>query len=377
MSIEASQSGEGTFENPYRLPFSKDQLPEEYIVCYADRFHEKLDAEGIDETPLEKKIDGVSRNVFGAYGNPGYFSELFERTNNLQYVEDMYDELLEQTGKPVHSFSREKRIRMAAVISESLGTTLRGMPYNTDKDFFEKTNVARRFISGPKMGVARSQNVEDNALAKVFFCMPIFQYGNYGVNMQTSEKAQEYLKSKINGKKIVLFGGGSSIQDLVYDDENFQPEMIVNVDPHEIFVHGDTSTPNPYARVKALAEDVDIQSKLKEYDCEQVDEIWASFSVPYYIRDPDKIRQMFENAKSLLAPGGTLRIYPFNIAMIGGASLIPTDIGTINLNEERFKAVHDTVLSINDDIEFNVALVNTSGIPGSATLLIQRVTALA
>jgi hypothetical protein len=52
---------------------------------------------------------------------------------------------------------------------------------------------------------------------------------------------------------------------------------------------------------------------MKERQIDGFDEIWASYSVPYYLGSPDQIKGLFTTIKSMLLEGGTARITPLKI----------------------------------------------------------------
>lgn len=377
-NIEARQVGSASHESihSFEQPLASDQSNEEYMVRYAERVSCEITSEEFEKLPREKQIDGLSLNNLGGTATGGWLNQLYAAPINLPHIEKMFSVLNTAYSSPVESFSSEKRERMAQILQTSMGASIQAIPENPDKDFFERTNVSRPFI---KSGYGDKRlGLDDTAITKVLFGIPAFQFEFMG---QPIEGAQEYIRSKINGKKIALFGGGSSVIDLVYNYVDFQPEIIINVDPHVIHADGFTSTPNPYTRIETSAGDPELQKIIGEVGVEQVDEIWATFSVPYYCPDAKQIEDVFENAKKLLAPGGTFRIYPYDLPIIGmhdimhGTSPINGDgvFEIMELNDIRRKAYVKVVEDFNLDPEFNVSLINVSGMPGRATLLIQRI----
>ena len=85
------------------------------------------------------------------------------------------------------------------------------------------------------------------------------------------------------------------------------PARLINVDPFIAPQEG----ADPLLRVSA--SDPRLPEKLEEQGIKKVDEIWATFSVPAYLKAPEKIEQLFANIDLLLATGGSARIWPLAI----------------------------------------------------------------
>ena len=52
-----------------------------------------------------------------------------------------------------------------------------------------------------------------------------------------------------------------------------------------------------------------LQQELQVRDLGPFDEMWASFSVPYYLNTPEGFEGMFETITNNLAEGGIARIF--------------------------------------------------------------------
>jgi hypothetical protein len=112
-----------------------------------------------------------------------------------------------------------------------------------------------------------------------------------------------------NNKRILLIGGGSSpiLTDLL--ELGFWPKSVTNVDPYAL--------PQNDSR-QMLRKENFLKHKIS-YD--SYDEIWALFSLPFWL---DNVKQTdILLAKSLLglAPNGNLRIYPVPLEGQGDACL--------------------------------------------------------
>lgn len=129
-------------------------------------------------------------------------------------------------------------------------------------------------------------------------------------NINSSE-AKQYLKRKLDNKKICLLGGGKSMQDLIESDL-VKPEIIVNVDPFLDKEEISKNIKNNYRSLEMRANDPDLADILKKEGLDTFDEIWASYSVPFYNTTKEQIDNLFNNIDKILSEGGNCRITPLN-----------------------------------------------------------------
>jgi hypothetical protein len=101
-----------------------------------------------------------------------------------------------------------------------------------------------------------------------------------------------------NGKRILLIGGGSSpiLTDLL--KLSFWPKSVTNVDPYAL--------PQNDSRQMLQRENF-LKYKIP-YD--SYDEIWALFSLPFWLDDIKQTDTLLANALLGLAPNGNFRVYP-------------------------------------------------------------------
>ncbi len=101
-----------------------------------------------------------------------------------------------------------------------------------------------------------------------------------------------------NGKRILLIGGGSSpiLTDLL--KLGFCPDSVTNVDPYALPQNDSRQT---------LQRENFLKYKIS-YD--SYDEIWALFSLPFWLDDIKQTYTLLANALLGLAPNGNFRIYP-------------------------------------------------------------------
>jgi hypothetical protein len=126
-----------------------------------------------------------------------------------------------------------------------------------------------------------------------------------------SPEAREYLKKKLDGKVVYLLGGGKSANDLLQDTQ-INPKQIVNIDP---FISEEDIERNKKGLYKSISERADSKNLMEEIDSKKIelaDEIWASYSVPFYNESAEEIDNLFSNIKGLLKEGGNCRITPIS-----------------------------------------------------------------
>lgn len=136
-----------------------------------------------------------------------------------------------------------------------------------------------------------------------------------------TQESLEYIKETIDNKTIALLGGGYSAEDLILRTHSLSksfsiaPKSIVNIDPYIKSEKVDKNSSNAYISIPVRVDDVEtLHNELKEKGLGPFDEMWASFSVPYYLSTPVEIEGMFESITSNLSEGGIARIFPFSIS---------------------------------------------------------------
>jgi len=119
------------------------------------------------------------------------------------------------------------------------------------------------------------------------------------------------LQKMINGKEILVMGGGKSLSDIT-SSSDFSPKRLVNVDPFLNLEDLDKRTlgKDYYKSLPFNPTKKNFQADLKTDGYDTFDEIWATFSVPYYSRTRVEVETLFENGYRLLSPDGTFRVFP-------------------------------------------------------------------
>jgi|GEM_PF-2305906 len=170
-----------------------------------------------------------------------------------------------------------------------------------------------------------------------------------------SDEADAYLARRLAGKRIVLLGGGHSLDDLLHAPD-IHPAEIVNVDPFITEEKIDRNDDTPYRSVPFRAEDPRLVEELRAEGVAEADEVWSSYSVPYYLDSAEDIAGLFGNVRGLLAENGSARITPLKIQSVEGG-------------EDQFAAASAELLaevrSLLDDEGYNAYVVGE-------TLIVER-----
>ncbi len=128
------------------------------------------------------------------------------------------------------------------------------------------------------------------------------------------EKNIEVLREAINNKRILVVGGGTSMDDLLADSR-FAPALLLNVDPFLDKEKPARGAAGYYRSLPLDAASPDFLQGLRAEGHGTFDEIWATWSIPHYCKTPDEVAQSFANMFKALAPGGALRICPITFVV--------------------------------------------------------------
>jgi hypothetical protein len=124
----------------------------------------------------------------------------------------------------------------------------------------------------------------------------------------------EALHEFIDNKKILLVGGGASVQDLTSSDD-FTPNLLLNVDPYTPDVERESTPYYRHLPLDPTSEDFLNDLRIAGYG--KFDEIWATYSVPPHCKDAGQIERLFGNLYEILGPDGNIRDYPLAFFMQG------------------------------------------------------------
>ena len=283
------------------------------------------------------RVTGSLRSTSGISLDKGM--SLQSKPENEQYIEGALRKLEANAGQAKEKFSAEKNEEVLKQV-ERLITPASNVTKSDEVLPYAHTNQNRQFMGV----VGRSDNIP-------------YSHSLFGVGLETPE-AKEYLKKAVEGKTVYLLGGGDSIVDLITSDD-MAPKQVVNFDPFIASEDVQKAKNKNYMSVPLLAEDsASIGKEVERLGIEPAQEIWASYSVPFYMGKPEQIVGLFQTIKNSLAEDGVARITP---------------IAMQREDEESFAALKEVfmgeVKSLTDSPNFNVYTLE--GVTGS-TLFIER-----
>ncbi|HRY36892.1 MAG TPA: hypothetical protein P5230_03395 [Candidatus Magasanikbacteria bacterium] len=296
---EITESTESSSEKYDILP---DESPEHYIyrISKPVEVNKLTKGKGREKRFLQKLNEEELQQIIKNISEKTDTDKKFDKEKNLKNLAKIYLDVYS-----AGNFSDPNRERNAQSFSET----------DQGRSFFYT-----RTIGGDNIPYSES-----------LFSLPI--------NTEEHPSVKEYYKKLLDNKNILLLGGGDSIEDLLKDPD-IKPNKIINADP---FLKKESFDKNPQSNYYNLDKKADDPA-LPDYFAEQnikADEIWASYSVPLYLKDAKEITNLFANIKNVLAENGTCRIYPLST--------------TFNENlEEMNKALKDSLKEMIDTGEFNI-----------------------
>lgn len=229
-----------------------------------------------------------------------YYKEFNKEEFNASYQKAFSNLLKSDLNKNKLNKEKNNKILSELEFNGSARAYNDNMPGSYIKDdydsisYFNKTNQGRLFFP--------SQFKKDSFP----YLLSLFEVTNIN-----SPEAKEYLKIKLDNKRICLLGGGKSMQDLIESDL-VKPEIIVNVDPFLDKEEINRNRKNNYRSLEVKADDPNLSNILNKEGINTFDEIWASYSVPFYNTTKEQINNLFDNIDKILSEGGNCRITPLD-----------------------------------------------------------------
>lgn len=319
----------------------KEQLNFDFIVHASETpedFLCRLD-KSINKINKNKEAQGRTRGSgIDILQKKNYFAD-FNKEEYNPYYQKAFEILLNHNfGKDTLNLEKNNKVLQEIKFTKSTRDYNDEMPGGYVKDahnsikYFNNTNQQRTFFP-----VEFKKDSYPYSLS-------LFEVSNINSN-----EAKEYLRNKLNDKRICLLGGGKSMQDLLESDF-IKPKEIINIDP---FLDSEEINRNVNKNYKSLdlkADDALLVRKIEENSKEgKFDEIWASYSVPFYNTNVAQIDNLFNNIDSMLLQGGNCRITPLCAQ-----------------NEECISKIMDKLKEMNESKEYNFDLLGD-------TLLIHKI----
>jgi len=307
----------------------KEEIPEEYV----SRALKSIVNEYINNEPNIKNLHRlIKRAYYGKYANQSIV-EFFSNIENSKKIKDALFSLESNNDK---KFSKEKNDGIFNKLStESWGSSRESADGDNNKkaEYYSNTNQERDFFSYGRKHDAFSYS-------SMMFGLP--------EDFIKTEEGKEYLHNKLDNKTIFLFGGGDSIKDLLKSEE-FKPKKVINFDP---FIKEETFDKNPngiYESQMISASDKKIRELAEKNEIPKADEVWATYSVPFYLDSSKDIKELISNMSQVLSEGGNARISPIAVQS--------KEKDGENF-ETRKHALIDSVKSLLDNPDYNVTIFN-------------------
>lgn len=211
-----------------------------------------------------------------------------EQTLSSQ-TRDLILKIIEEARREVSTVIDKEANTKTIELIKKLATGHEHFAKPRDEETYDKTERSR------KMFEAGNQKRGETYWNTLFFPYNI-------------EAARAFAKEVLDGKTIVLLGGGMARLKEEMEQNGINPKEVLNIDPFvsEPETGADTVVP-------ASATDERLPDILRERGVEQADEIWAEYSVPAYLDNPDDIKRLFKNIDTLLAENGSARIWPVQV----------------------------------------------------------------
>ena len=326
-----------------------DESGEDYLLRLNGFIYE-LNRKRGEEAKALKAQDGEIRlnphiNLFDEF-NQEEFDPYYKKAFEILLKENPEENTLNK-NKNTH-FLEEVEF---SVDAKGYNDSIPGNKMSSDYDsinFFNKTNQGRSFFPN---------KFKNDGYP--------YTYSLFEVTNINGDEAKEYLKKKLDNKRICLLGGGKSMQDLVQSDL-IHPELIVNVDPFLDEENIDRNIHKNYKSVGIKADDPLLSKKIGEDGIPaQFDEIWASYSVPFYNTNTEEIDNLFKNIDKMLAEGGNCRITPLDAQNQECANMIYRKLEDLNrLGIYNFDLLDSTIVihkikrGVNEKVDNHISREN-------------------
>ena len=334
---------------PDIIPQAKDESVEEYISRFAKTV----------VTHAQRDLHLFPNEDFIVSGIKKTYVEILFDVKFKQEVNSLLDYLISLDKGKSNAIQSLRSVRVAkSMILGDVGYSP-GYPDMVDinHNFFESKIPGGGVVSKDR-----------KFLYEAFHCNPLVDNRSYASTLflipdPSNENAHEYLRHKVDGKKLLILGGGDSLMDILTED-TLNPRAVVNIDPFLLSEDRSKNTKSIYHSVTMEAEDPGLSDEVKKIVPDAFDEVWSLYSVPFYTKTAEGMHNLVNNIATQLAPGGSWRIYPYGFPVFGDETEHETDL--------RIKAFQDEVISLLDSGKFNVQVVKLREELGYRTMIITK-----
>lgn len=315
------------------LEFDNQRQPNESNEDYIARLSASVEAANLKKSELRKQTeDEASSPRFNLKKRQSFnYIQLVNIFNDAEIkplAEKIIMEMIDSSNPEVLAEQENENVfeKLKSRINFSTRDSSESDDYFQSKDYYNETNQTRSFFMENRKGGSK-----DN----IPYAMSLF-----GVCLKDFPAAKDYFAKQLNDKRICLLGGGESAQDLV-ESQEVRPSKIVNIDPYLESENIDRGLNNKYQSLPIKADDPALLEKLGNEGNDKFDEVWASYSVPFYNKTPEEIKNLFGNIQNLLAENGNCRITPLTAQ-----------------NQECIDAMLGELAQIKDSKKFNLHLMH-------------------
>lgn len=310
-----------------------DQLPEETQEEYLSRTMKKV----VETYKEDEERFNLLKRKSTYYGRHAHFSmsEFFSDPINTRKLKNKLIELKENDDI---KFSENKNKKIFTELDNSIVVASREIieeGENGMMDYYDKTNQRRDFFIS-------NRGKDAHSYSAMMFGLP--------ENFTNTKEGKEYIRDLIDNKTIFLFGGGDSIRDLLKSDE-FKPKKVINFDP---FIKEEDINKNlngVYESQMISASDKKIGKMIENNLLPRADEVWATYSVPFYLDSSQDIKDLIKNMSMVLNEGGSARFYPISVQSKEQSG---------ETFETRKKALLDSIKNLLDSSDYNISIFNNT-----------------
>ena len=272
-------------------------LPEETSEEYVHRFYTGLinsyvDAQQVGTTWKKGEMEKRACNNFiKTKDAPAAFVALMESlevNENIKFSPTKQKKVLLKVSDFIDSEEGGEELTPGANVTE----------FFADMARFKKDQLTRRFFQNPDTnngGIPYSEMIF--GFPKIFTDLP---------------EIKNYLEKFINDKTIFLFGGGNSLADIT-DSPKIHPKEIINFEPFSQQNPVHDNAISIYSKVDLSAADPKIIEMVNLGELPKANEIWSTFSTPYYLLEPNEISENIRINQACLSENGNARIYPLQL----------------------------------------------------------------
>jgi len=306
-----------------------EETPEEY----ASRSMKGVVEEYINNDPNIKNINRLTKKAYyGKYVSQSII-EFFSNIENSKKIKNTLSSLeLNENQK----FSKDKNDYIFNKLNNKIWGSNKesaGGDNNQKAEYYSNTNQERDFFSYGRKHDAYSYS-------SMMFGLP--------EDFIKKEEGKEYLHNQLDNKTIFLFGGGDSIKDLLKSEE-FKLKKVINFDP---FIKEEAFDKNPngiYESQMISASDKKIREMTERNEIPKADEVWATYSVPFYLDSSNDIKELIKNMSEVLNEGGNARLSPIAVQS--------TEKEGENF-ETRKQSLIGSIKSLLDNSDYNITIFN-------------------